>query len=67
MKKKSKIGEKFEVLHEGEKAYAEVGGKLKYKKEKAYVEAMRKFQEDFFLKVAAGYGLMKTGPRRQRL
>ncbi|MEX9769503.1 plasmid recombination protein [Citrobacter freundii] len=62
-----KIGEKFEVLHEGKKAYAEVGGKLKYKKEKAYVEAMRKFQEDFFLKVAAGYGLMKTGPRRQRL
>lgn len=62
-----KNGERFDVLHDGKKAFNEVGGKLKYKKEKAYTEAMRAFQEDFFLNVAAGYGLMKTGPRRQRL
>lgn len=61
------IGEKFESIHEGKKAFASVGGKLQYKKEKAYTEAMKAYQEDFFLKVAAGYGLMKTGPRRQRL
>lgn len=62
-----KNGEKFELIHDGKKAFFEVGGKIQYKKEKAFKEAMRSFQEDFFLKVAAGYGLMKTGPRRQRL
>lgn len=62
-----KHGEKFELIHDGKKAFFEVGGKIQYKKEKAFKEAMRSFQEDFFLKVAAGYGLMKTGPRRQRL
>lgn len=62
-----KHGEKFDILHDGKKAFNEVGGKLRYKKEKAYTEAMRAVQEDFFLKVAADYGLMKTGPRRQRL
>lgn len=62
-----KHGERFDSLHDGKKAFAEVGGKIQHKKEKAFKEAMRTFQEDFFLKVAAGYGLMKTGPRRQRL
>ena len=62
-----KHGEKFDLLHDGKKAFSEVGGKIQYKKEKAFKEAMRTLQNDFFLKVAAGYGLMKTGPRRQRL
>lgn len=62
-----KHGERFDSLHDGKKAFAEVGGKIQHKKEKAFKEAMRTFQEDFFLKVAAGYGLMKTGPKRQRL
>lgn len=28
---------------------------------------MRDFQEDFYKKVSLPYGLMKTGPKRQRL
>lgn len=58
-------GKDFNLLHEGKSAF--VKEKLKYKKEIAFKNAMRNFQEDFYNSVSLKYGLMKTGPRRQRL
>lgn len=57
-------GEKFEAIHEGYKASAE----MKAKKEKkgaqnlAYIEAMRAFQNDFSEKVGVRHGLLRLGP-----
>lgn len=59
-------GVSFDLLHEGKKAFAEVGGKLKYKKEIAFKNAMREFQDEFYNDVSIKYGLMRTGPRRGR-
>jgi len=59
-------GISFDLLHEGKKAFSEVGGKLKYKKEIAFKNAMREFQNDFYNDVSLKYGLMKTGPKRGR-
>jgi len=58
-------GEDFNLLHEGKRAFQEES--KKYKKEIAFKEAMRGFQEDFYNSVSVKYGLMKTGPKRQRL
>lgn len=58
-------GKDFNLLHEGKKAFSLET--QKYKKEIAFKEAMRKFQEDFFNNVSLKYGLMKTGPKRRRL
>lgn len=58
-------GKDFNLLHEGKRAFA--SEKLKYKKEIAFKNAMRDFQEDFYNSVSLKHGLMKTGPRRQRL
>lgn len=58
-------GKDFNLLHEGKRAF--VSEQLKYKKEIAFKNAMRDFQEDFYNSVSLKYGLMKTGPRRQRL
>lgn len=60
-------GLSFDLLHEGKKAYAAVGGKVKHKKEIAFKNAMREFQESFFNDVSLKYGLMKTGPKRKRM
>jgi len=60
-------GASFDLLHEGKKAFSEVGGKLKYKKEIAFKSAMRDFQESFYNEVSIKHGLLKTGPRLQRL
>lgn len=60
-------GVSFDLLHDGKKAFSAVGGKLKYKKEIAFKQAMRDYQENFYNDVSLKYGLLKTGPRRQRL
>ncbi|HCS1561759.1 TPA: hypothetical protein OQM70_004127 [Shigella flexneri] len=60
-------GLSFDLLHEGKRAYAAVGGKVKHKKEIAFKNAMREFQESFFNDVSLKYGLMKTGPKRKRM
>lgn len=60
-------GLNFDLLHEGKRAYAAVGGKVRSKKEVAFNNAMRDFQNEFFNDVSLKYGLMKTGPKRQRL
>lgn len=60
-------GLSFDLLHEGKRAYAAVGGKVKHKKEIAFKNAMREFQEAFFNDVSLKYGLMKTGPKRKRM
>ncbi|MEX6327718.1 plasmid recombination protein [Providencia hangzhouensis] len=59
-------GVSFDLLHDGKKAFSEVGGKLKYKKEIAFKNAMREFQDEFYNNVSLKYGLMRTGPRRGR-
>ena len=58
-------GEDFNLLHEGKRAFQ--AEEKKYKKEIAFKEAMRTFQENFYISVSAKYGLMKTGPKRRRL
>ncbi|MEX9691703.1 plasmid recombination protein [Providencia rettgeri] len=59
-------GVSFDLLHDGKKAFSAVGGKLKYKKEIAFKNAMREFQDEFYNNVSLKYGLMRTGPRRGR-
>jgi len=58
-------GEDFDLIHEGKRAFKKE--EKKYKKEIAFKEEMRIFQENFFSNVSAKYGLMKTGPKRKRL
>ena len=53
------------MIHEGKRAFKKE--EKKYKKEIAFKEEMRIFQENFFSNVSAKYGLMKTGPKRKRL
>nr|HDH3838243.1 hypothetical protein [Salmonella enterica] len=62
-------GENFDLIHHGKKAALEVRSqnKLKGEQNTAYINAMRKYQEDFFLNVASNYGLTKDGPKRARL
>jgi len=64
-----KVGEKFEDVHEGFKAAknAARGGKLKGEQNKAYIDAMRAFQDEFSAKVAMRFGLARLGPGRRRL
>lgn len=62
-------GERFEVLHAGRAAAAEAAkaGKAKGAQNAAYKAAMQAWQDDFHETVAAGFGLARTGPKRQRL
>ena len=62
-------GERFEEIHEGRKAVvqAKEQGLLKGDQNKAYKEAMKGLQSDFYEKVGAKHGLTKTGPARERL
>jgi len=64
-----RFGEKFEAIHEGQKAAktAKREGKLKGEQNKAYIEAMRAFQDDFSSKVGQRHGLTRLGPGRRRL
>ncbi|MFQ1061878.1 plasmid recombination protein [Bordetella trematum] len=65
----AKHGERFEVLHQGQQAAqkAKEAGKVKGEQNKAYIEAMRAFQDVFSKAVAQIYGLARLGPRRRRL
>jgi hypothetical protein len=66
-----KIGQKLDELHDGKNAVLELKKKepkaLKGKQNKAYIEAMRVFQDDFYNKVSKKYGLAKIGPARDRV
>lgn len=57
------IGERFELLHDGRKAMLENKDKVKRIQNRAYKDAMRQFQEDFYQKVSFNFGLMKNGPK----
>lgn len=61
--------ERFDLIHDGRKASAEMAalGKKKGAQNKAYIEAMRKFQDEFYQNVAVNFGLTRDGPRRRRL
>lgn len=61
------VNERFDLIHDGKKALFENKNKIKSEQNKAYKEAMRGFQEDFFLKVSSNYGLTKDGPKRARI
>lgn len=64
-----KIGARFESIHDGKAAAlaAKSEGLLKGDQNRAYIEALRGFQDDFFQKVGAKNGLGRIGPGRQRL
>ena len=66
-----KIGQKLDELHDGKKAVLELKKKepkaLKGKQNKAYIEGMRNFQDDFYNKVSKNFGLTKIGPARSRV
>ena len=62
-------GERFDCLHEGEKARNESRAIKQRTADQnfAYKAAMKIFQADFHSAVSAGYGLAKDGPKRRRL
>lgn len=62
-------GQRFETLHPGRAAAlaAKAGGSLKGDQNRAYKEAMRGFQDDFFEQVGARHGLTRLGPGKRRL
>ena len=66
-----KVGQKLDELHDGKKAVLELKSKepkaLKGKQNKAYIEAMKTFQDKFYDEVSRKYGLTKTGPARSRV
>lgn len=62
-------GERFEHVHAG-RAAAQVEKEKRVAKggqNQAYKEAMRKWQDDFYVKVARNFGLARLGPKRRRL
>lgn len=65
----AKIGEKFEVLHDGKDAVLkakEAGVLKKGDQNRIYKEAMRKMQNRFW-DVSRKFGLARIGPKRRRL
>ena len=60
--------ERFENLHPGKAAAlaAKSEGKKKGEQNRAYCEAMREFQTDFWT-VSRNYGLARIGPKKRRL
>ena len=62
-------GERFEVIHQGKAAAAEVKreGGLKGAQNQAYKSAMRQYQDEFFEVVGIKNGLTRIGPGRRRL
>lgn len=64
-----KFGERFEVIHEGQKAakQAKAEGKLKGEQNAAYISSMRTFQDEFSKQVGVFLGLTRIGPGRRRL
>lgn len=61
-------GERFDAIHDGKRAAAELGNKSKKgDRNKAYRAAMRAFQDDYYNDVGAPNGMTRLGPRRRRL
>lgn len=62
-------GARFESIHPGRAAAleAKARGELKGEQNRAYKEAMRGFQGDFFAKVGLLHGLTRLGPAKRRL
>ncbi|HDR9122905.1 TPA: hypothetical protein QDB15_006822 [Burkholderia vietnamiensis] len=62
-------GERFDDIHAGRKASAEAAsrGELKGAQNRAYCEAMRGWQNEFFRSCGMAHGLTRLGPKRQRL
>jgi hypothetical protein len=62
-------GENFDVIHQGRAAANAIrkAGGLKGAQNKAYIQAMKNFQNEFFESVAVAFGLARIGPRRRRL
>ena len=62
-------GERFEVIHQGKAAAAEAkaSGELKGEQNKAYKEAMREFQDEFYNDVGIEHGFTRIGPGKRRL
>lgn len=63
-----RANESFSSIHEGQKAAkkAKKEGKKKGEQNSAYIQAMRLFQDDFYLKVGIRAGLVRFGPKRRR-
>ncbi|BCG19302.1 plasmid recombination protein [Vibrio alginolyticus] len=57
---------KMSDIHDGMRARNQCSGGRK-KKEHAYKEAMREFQNEFYNSVSAALGMVRIGPRVQRL
>lgn len=62
-------GKRFETLHPGRAAAlaAKADGAVKGEQNRAYKEAMRGLQDDFFEQVGARHGLTRLGPAKRRL
>ncbi len=62
-------GERFNAIHPGRRAMASAAsqGKVKGLQNRAYKEAMRRFQDEFSEDVALGFGITRVGPRRRRM
>lgn len=62
-------GARFDSIHPGRAAAAaaKARGEAKGDQNKAYKEAMRGFQSDFFTQVGARHGLTRIGPAKRRL
>lgn len=62
-------GERFDDIHPGKAAarQAKENGLAKGDQNKAYIAAMREFQDEFFEQVGAKNGLSRLGPGRRRL
>lgn len=65
----AKPKERFEAVHHGKAAAyrARSKGLAKGAQNKAYIDAMRAFQDDFSVKVGQPFGLTRLGPGRRRL
>lgn len=64
-----RLGERFEMIHQGKLAAADVKreGGLKGAQNQAYKSAMRAYQDEFFEGVGIKNGLTRIGPGRRRL
>lgn len=64
-----RVGETMEAIHEGLAARNElrVAKKATGEQNIAYTEAMKNFQTDFHERVSSKFGLLRDGPKRERL
>lgn len=60
-------GERFDQVHDGRRAAADLKGEKKGEQNKAYKQAMRGFQDDFSMEVGIPSGMARFGPGKRRL